>query len=76
MLEEESIKFAALHMEGITHEWWNHGIFTLDHDQITSYSNFMEILIDHFNRKDLELNFKELAQLKKTGLVESYIIEF
>ncbi|KAH9320737.1 hypothetical protein KI387_015376, partial [Taxus chinensis] len=26
MLEEEAIKFATLHLEGIAHEWWFHGL--------------------------------------------------
>lgn len=49
---------------------------TLDHDQITSYAEFTEKLIDPFDEKDPELNFKELAQLKQSGPVDSYIIEF
>ena len=49
---------------------------THDHDRITSYVEFTERLIDHFDKKNPKLNFKELAQLKKIGAVESYITEF
>ena len=38
--------------------------------------NFNEKLIKRFDTKDLELKFKELAQLKQWGLVEMYISEF
>lgn len=37
MLEIEAIKFATLHLEGETHEWWYHGLVTLGHLSITSY---------------------------------------
>ena len=43
---------------------------TLGHDRINSYVNFMEIHIDHFDRKDLELKFKDVAQIEQIGLVE------
>ena len=65
MPEEDAIKFAALHLEGLAHEWWNHGMITLGHNQITSYIDFTETLIERFGNKDHELHFKELAQLKQ-----------
>ena len=61
MLEEEAIKFAALHLEGVAHEWWHHDTITLVHDQINTYVEFTERLIDRFDGKDPELNFKDLA---------------
>ena len=76
MPEEEAIKFVALHLEGVTHKWWHHGLVTLGHDQVTSYVEFTGRLIDHFDRKDPELNFKDLAQLKQTGTVDNYITKF
>ena len=65
-----AIKFAALHLEGVAHEWWHHGTITLGHDQINTYVEFTEKLIERFDGKDSELNFKELAQLKQTGSVD------
>ena len=73
MLEEEEIKFMELHLEGVVHEWWHHGLVTLRHNQVTSYIEFIERLIDHFDGKDPELNFKHLAQLKQMGIVDNYI---
>ena len=32
--------------------------------------------MDIFERKDLELHFNELAQLKKVGTPEAYMLEF
>ena len=70
MLEEEAIKFVALHLEGVAHEWWHHDTITLGHDQINTHVKFTERLINQFDGKDLELNFKDLAQLRQTGLVD------
>ena len=56
MPEEEAIKFATLHLEGIAHEWCDYGMVTLSHDQINSYADLMERFIDHFDEKDPELN--------------------
>ena len=69
MLEEEVIKFVALHLEGVVHEWWHHGTITLGHDQINTYVEFTDRLIDRFDDKNLKLNFKDLAQLRQTRLV-------
>ena len=63
---EEGIKFAALHLEGIAHEWWHHDTITLGHNQINTYVEFTKRLIDRFDGKDPIANFKELAQLKQT----------
>ena len=49
---------------------------TLGHNQITSYEEFTENLVERFDTRDPELQFKELAQLKQWGLVETYINEF
>ena len=75
-MPEEAIKFAALHLEGIAHEWWHHDTITLGHDQINTYEEFTERLIDRFDGKDPELNFKNLAQLRQTESVDQYIAEF
>lgn len=32
MPKEEAIKFVALHLEGVVHEWWHHNTITLGHD--------------------------------------------
>ena len=45
MPKEETIKFAALHLEGVVHEWWHHDTITLGHDQINTYTEFTERLI-------------------------------
>ena len=46
MLEEEAIKFVALHLEEVVREWWHHGTITLGHDQINTYAEFTERLIE------------------------------
>ena len=56
-------------------EWWHHGMVTLGHNQITSYEDFIENLIERFDTRDPELQFKELAQLKQWGSVETFINE-
>jgi hypothetical protein len=76
MTEVEAINFATLHLEGETHEWWYHGLVTLGHDHITSYREFTERLTDRFDRRDPEIHFKDLAQLRQTGTTEAFISEF
>jgi hypothetical protein len=76
MTEAEAIKFATLHLDGEAHEWWYHGLVTLGHASITSYVEFTQRLMDRFDRKDPEISFRELAQLRQTGTPEAFIAEF
>ena len=76
MIETEAILFATLHLEGEAHEWWYHGLTTLGHSNVTSYLDFTQMIIDRFDRKDPELYFRELAQIRQTGTPDAYISEF
>ena len=76
MIEAGAIKLAMLHLDGEAHEWWYHGLVTLGHSSITSYLDFTQRLIERFDRKDPEIHFQELAQLRQTGSAKSYILEF
>jgi len=76
MTETEAISFATLHLEGEAHEWWHHGLVTLGHIHITSYREFTERLMDKFDRRILEIHFKDIAQLTQTGTAEAFITEF
>lgn len=76
MVEEDSIKFAALHLDGIAHDWWHHGMVTLQHDRIITYQEFGDRLVERFDRWDPELYFRDLTQLEQMGSLESYIGEF
>ena len=76
MTETDAIKLATLHLDGEAHEWWYHGLVTLGHNTIDSYSEFTLKLMERFDRKDPEIHFRELAQLKQTGSVEAFISEF
>jgi len=73
MTNEEMNKFSTLHLDGEAHEWWYHGLVTLGHDNITSYLDFTQKLMDQFEKKDPELHFRELAQLKQVGTAYPYI---
>jgi hypothetical protein len=64
MTEVKAIKYATLHLKGESQEWWYHRLVTLGHTNITSYVEFTQILMDMFDKKDLEIHFRELAQLK------------
>ena len=72
----DAIKFATLHLDGEAHEWWYHGLVTLGHNTISSYSDFTQRLMERFDKRDPEIHFRELAQLKQTGSVEAFISEF
>jgi hypothetical protein len=76
MTETEAINFVTLHLEGEAHEWWYHGLVTLGHSRITSYREFTERFMDRFDRRDLEIHFRDLAQLRQTGTAEAFITEF
>jgi hypothetical protein len=76
MTESEAISFSTLHFEGEAHEWWYHGLVTLGHSRITSYKEFTERLMDIFDRRDPEIHFRDLAQLRQTGIAKAFISEF
>ena len=40
MREMDAIKFATMYLDGKAHDWWYHGLTTLGHNQITSYTEF------------------------------------
>jgi hypothetical protein len=64
MTESEAISFTTLHLEGEAHEWWYHGLVTLGHSHITSYLEFTERLMEIFDRRDPNLHFGDLKQLR------------
>jgi hypothetical protein len=76
MTEIEAVSFATLHLEGEAHAWWYHGLVTLGHSRITSYREFTERLMGRFERRDPEIHFRDLAQLRQTGTAEAFITEF
>jgi hypothetical protein len=49
---------------------------TLGHNHITSHLEFTERLMEWFDRRDPKLHFRDLKQLRKTGLVKAFITEF
>ena len=76
MVKKDALKMAILNLEGEASDWWLHSLRTLGHDHNLSYECFSNALMDRFERKYLELPFKELAQLKQIGTPEAYMLEF
>ena len=76
MTEVEAIKLATLHLDGDAHEWWYHGLVTLGHSSITLYLDFTQRIIERFDKKYPEIHFLELAQIKKIGSLEAFILDF
>ena len=76
MPEREAIQFAVLHLDGVAYDWWHHGLITQDHAMVHSYAEFIELLISRFDRKDTELYYWELAHIRQTRNVESFVNEF
>jgi hypothetical protein len=70
------INFTTVKLDGEAHEWWCLGILTLGHSNIISYANFTQILMDKFNRKDHEVHYRELAQLRHTCTPNAHVTEF
>ena len=76
MTKANAIKLDTLHLDREDHERWYHGLVTLGHDTIISYPDFTQSLIERFDRKDPEVHFRELAQLKQTGSADAFILGF
>ena len=49
---------------------------TLGHDQVFTYEEFIQRLVERFDRRDLDISFLELADAKQVGTPEVYISEF
>lgn len=60
MPEEDAIKFATLHLDGVAHKWWYHGLATLGHNLITTYVEFINKLIERFDLRIERLNSESL----------------
>ena len=76
MLEEDALKMAILHLEGDANERWFHGMKTLGHNQVKTYGEFVDRVLERFEQKDPKLPFKELTQLKQTGSPTEYMLDF
>jgi hypothetical protein len=61
MIETKAINFTTLHLEGVAHEWWHHGLVALGHNHITSYREFIERLMERFDMGDPEIHFTDLS---------------
>lgn len=75
-MSEDAIRFVVLHLDGVARDWWYHGLVSLHHDHILQYQEFVDRLIERFDRKDPETYFRGLAQLRQTGGLEAFISEF
>ena len=75
MVEEDALKMAIFHLDGDANEWWFHGLKTLGHDQVKTYGEFVDRVLERFEQKDPEMSFKELAQLKQVGTPIEYMLE-
>ena len=76
MIEIDAIKLSILHLDGEAHERWYHGLVTLGHDTTTSYSDFTERLMGKFDKRDPDIHFRELEQLKQTSRANAFVWEF
>ena len=75
IVEEDALKMAIFHLYEDANEWWFHGLKTLGHDQVKTYGEFVDMVLERFEQKDPELYFKELAQLKQVGTPIEYMLE-
>ena len=65
-----------LHLDRDANEWWFHGLKNLGHYQVKIYGQFVDRVLERFEKKDPELSFKELTQLKWVGTPIEYMLEF
>ena len=61
MKEIESIKYDTLHLEGVAHDWWYYVMVKIQHNQVTKYQDFVDRLVERFDKKDPKVYFWELA---------------
>lgn len=73
MEEGKIIQFATMQLEGVACDRWHHELVSQDHAMTHSYEEFFKRLITQCDRKDKKVHYKELAQLKQVGHLESYI---
>ena len=57
----DAIRYATLNLEGTTHDWWSRGMVTLQHNQVTSYQDFVDKLVERFDKKYMETFFHDIA---------------
>ena len=55
------IKLATLHLDDEAHEWWYHGLVTMGHNTIASYSDFTQRLMGMFDKRDSKIHFRDLT---------------
>ena len=63
----------TLHLEGDASNWWFHGLRTLGHHTVTTYEEFTIWLVNRFDRRDPDMSFRDLTQLKQYGNLDAYI---
>ena len=51
-------------------------MITLQHNQVTTYQDFVDRLIERFDKKNHEVYFQELAPLRQLGGLEQFINDF
>ena len=76
MKENDVVQFASLHREDAAYDWWYHGMTTQGHDQVTTFDDFSQRVMDRFDLKDNDEYFKELSNLRQTKSVNEYVEEF
>ena len=53
MKESDAIQFASLYLEDAAYDWWYHGMTTQGHDQVTTFEDFSQRVIDRFDLRRL-----------------------
>ena len=60
MMERDAIRMSTLHLKGDASDWWFHGLRNLGHDNVTTYEDFTRILVNRFDREDLDMSFEDM----------------
>ena len=51
IMEEDALKMAILHLEGDSNQWWFQCLKTLGHDQVKTYVEFIDRVLEIFEQK-------------------------
>lgn len=76
MIEEDTMQFTTLHLEGVAYDWWHHGLITQGHNFDQTLNEFIQRIQDCFNQKNEDENFQDLVSVRQKNMVDAYILEF
>lgn len=64
MYEEDIIKLAILHMEGVVWDWWQYEKRMQNHTPIQTFEKLCQRILERFDPRDVDECFGKFAELR------------